>query len=44
MATGAVSAVIVDASRLTVYGTGFLMDYFANAEDIIGTGLMAGIV
>ena len=43
VATGVVSAVIVDASRLTVYGTDFLMEYFANSEDIIAPVIVATV-
>ena len=43
VATGVVSAVIVDASRLTVYGTGFLMDYFVSSKDIIAPVIVATV-
>ena len=35
VATGAVSAVIVDASRLLVYGTGFLADQFGRSQELM---------
>ncbi|HOW63566.1 MAG TPA: sulfite exporter TauE/SafE family protein [Candidatus Contendobacter sp.] len=35
VATGVVSAVIVDASRLLVYGTGFLADYFTQSRELL---------
>jgi uncharacterized membrane protein YfcA len=35
IATGIVSAVIVDIVRLTVYGTGFLADHLATSQDMI---------
>ena len=35
VATGAVSAVIVDASRLLVYGTGLLADQFGRSQELM---------
>ena len=50
VATGVVSAVIVDASRLLVYGTGFLAEQFSRSQELllpvaVGTGCaFAGVV
>jgi uncharacterized membrane protein YfcA len=35
VATGVVSAVIVDASRLIVYGTGFLAEHFSQSRELM---------
>jgi uncharacterized protein len=41
VATGAVSAVIVDASRLLVYGTGFMADHFARSRELFAPIMVA---
>src|SRR3954453_2200735 len=35
VATGVVSAVIVDAVRLVVYGTGFMADHFTQSQELL---------
>ena len=35
VATGVVSAVIVDAARLVIYGTGFMADHLAQSQEIL---------
>jgi len=35
VATGVVAAVMVDATRLTVYGTGFLADHLAQSRELV---------
>ncbi len=35
MATGVVSAVIVDATRLMVYGTSFMASQFAQSQELL---------
>jgi len=43
VATGVVSAVIVDAARLTVYGTGFMADHFSKSQELVAP-VMVGTV